>query len=63
MISPVSRCHCSTPLAGDEINAERIAKGLPPVGAIETAAPKKSKNEGATLGKRVERFAPPQPLR
>jgi tetratricopeptide (TPR) repeat protein len=42
---------------------EKLAKGLPPVGAIETAAPKKSKNEGATLGKRVERFAPPQPLR
>ena len=43
---------------------EKLANGLPPIGAIETAAPKKSKNDGAaTLGKRVERFAPPQPLR
>jgi tetratricopeptide (TPR) repeat protein len=42
---------------------EKLAKGLPPIGAIETAAPKKTKKDGATLSKRVERFAAPKPLR
>ncbi len=41
---------------------EKLAKGLPPIGAIETATPKKSKEKGAALGKRVESSTTPAPL-
>jgi tetratricopeptide (TPR) repeat protein len=41
---------------------DKLARGLPPIGAIETATPEKAKKKGATLGKRVESFAAPAPL-
>lgn len=41
---------------------EKLARGLPAIGAIETATPKKPKEKGAALGKRVESSTPPTPL-
>jgi Flp pilus assembly protein TadD len=53
------------PESEDEVKIRRkLAQGLPPIGTtIETAEPDKADGKHKTLGKRVESFAAPAPLR